>query len=106
MSDNLQKHRWSFFKAGGVYQVKIESGSDIENIGSLDKKLWAALSCPTSGLFFDQKTLDFVDANKDGRIMRDELVQACEYVAPKQPVSGPLGCGHRDDFCIDRNAKK
>ena len=82
MSDNLQKHRWSFFKAGGVYQVKIESGSDIENIGSLDKKLWAALSCPTSGLFFDQKTLDFVDANKDGRIMRDELVQACEWVSP------------------------
>lgn len=38
--------------------------------------------------------------------VRKLLVQACEYVAPKQPVSGPLGCGHRDDFCIDRNAKK
>lgn len=38
--------------------------------------------------------------------VRRLLVQACDYVAPKQPVCGPIGCGHRDDFCIDRNAKK
>ena len=38
--------------------------------------------------------------------VRKLLVQACEYVAPKQPVSGPLGCSHRDDFCIDRSVKK
>ena len=63
-------YNWRFFKAGGAYQPLIERGSDIAAVGELDMKLWAALSCPTRGLYFDEKTLDFMDADKDGRIRR------------------------------------
>lgn len=75
-----QEHQWKFFRAGGVYQASIQSGADIANIGSLDRKLWAALACPTRGVFFDEKTLDILDSDSDGRIRREEVVAACEWV--------------------------
>lgn len=67
------------FRAGGTFQPSIETGADIAAVGGLDMKLWAALSCPTRGLFFDQKTLDFIDADSDGRIRRDDIVAACRW---------------------------
>ena len=73
-------HKWSFFKAGGVYQAEIESGDDIAGIASLDQTLWAALACPTRGVHFDQKTLDMLDADGDGRIRSPEIIAACEWV--------------------------
>lgn len=33
------EHKWSFFKAGGIYQVEFNSGADIANIRFLDQKL-------------------------------------------------------------------
>lgn len=53
-------HKWRFFRSGGFDQVRLETGADIESLGTLDPKLWAALSCPTSNLEFDGKTLDRV----------------------------------------------
>lgn len=76
---NSEKRKWKFFRAGGTFQPSIETGADIAAIGELDMKLWAALSCPTRGLFFDQKTLDFIDADSDGRIRRDDIVAACRW---------------------------
>lgn len=70
---------WKFFRAGGTFQPSIETGADIAAVGGLDMKLWAALSCPTRGLFFDQKTLDFIDADSDGRIRRNDIVAACRW---------------------------
>ena len=76
---NSEKRKWKFFRAGGTFQPSIETGADIAAVGGLDMKLWAALSCPTRGLFFDQKTLDFIDADSDGRIRRDDIVVACRW---------------------------
>lgn len=76
---NSEKRKWKFFRAGGTFQPSIETGADIAAVGGLDMKLWAALSCPTRGLFFDQKTLDFIDADSDGRIRRDDIVAACRW---------------------------
>ena len=73
------EHKWSFFKAGGIYQVEFNSGADIANIRSLDQKLWAALACPTRGVHFDFATLDMLDADKDGRIRSPEIIAACEW---------------------------
>ncbi len=73
-------HRWNFFRAGGSTQVAIASGKDIENIDNLDAKLWAALSCPTSGLTLDNKTLELFDSNGDGRIRREEIIAACKWI--------------------------
>ena len=72
-------HKWHFFRAGGSNQVKICSGKDIENIDKLDAKLWSALSCPTSGLTLDAKTLSLIDSDSDGRIRREEIISVCKW---------------------------
>ncbi len=76
-----KKYPWHFFKVGGVFQAQIVSAQDIARIGELDRKLWAALSCPTSGLEFDAATLAYLDANQDGKIHRDEVVEACRWTS-------------------------
>ena len=75
-----QKHTWQFFRAGGVDQLLIRNGADIAHIGELDQKLWVALACPTRGVEFDQRTLDLIDTDHDGRIRPPEVVAACEWV--------------------------
>ncbi|MBO6102524.1 MAG: hypothetical protein J6P03_04635 [Opitutales bacterium] len=74
-----QNYKWSFFKAGGIFQANISRGADIANIGSLDKKLWTALACPVEGVVFDKKTLRILDSDSDGRIRSPEVVAACEW---------------------------
>lgn len=73
-------HRWKFFRAGGVDQVVLRSGADIVNLGALDQKLWVALACPTRGIDVDQKTLDLLDTDKDGRIRAPEIVAAAQWL--------------------------
>ena len=99
-------YNWRFFKAGGAYQPLIERGSDIAAVGELDMKLWAALSCPTRGLYFDEKTLDFMDADKDGRIRRDDVVAACEFAcaALKNPDTLAEGADSLKLSDIDENS--
>ncbi|MEJ8853735.1 hypothetical protein WKW79_04100 [Variovorax robiniae] len=72
-------HEFKFFRAGGVDQVLIRNGTDIANIRQLDQKLWVALACPTRGVEFDARTLDFIDTDQDGRIRPPELIEACEW---------------------------
>ncbi len=74
-----EKHKWTFFRAGGFDQVKLESGSDLMNLEKLDKKLWVALACPTSGLEIDSRTLDLIDTDKNGRIRPGELIEAVRF---------------------------
>ncbi len=73
-------HRWKFFRAGGVDQVTFRSGADITELGDLNQKLWIALACPTRGLELDPKTLDLIDADKDGRIRAPEVIAAVKWV--------------------------
>ena len=60
--------------------MKIGSGEDIAHLGELDQKLWTVLSCPVDGLEFDRQTLEFLDADKDGKIMVKEVVKAAEWL--------------------------
>ena len=73
-------HLWSFFRAGGFDQVRLDRGADIANLDKLDQKLWVALACPTNGLEFDTKTLDLIDTDKDGRIRPPEIIAAARWV--------------------------
>ena len=43
---------WRFFRAGGFDQVRLDTAAELLNIGSLDQKLWVALSCPVKGIEF------------------------------------------------------
>jgi len=71
---SANQHCWRFFRAGGFDQVHIGSGSDVLALDTLDQKLWVALACPTSGLEFDQRTLELLDSDRDGRIRAQEII--------------------------------
>jgi hypothetical protein len=62
-----------------MIQVRLDSGADMASLAKLDKTLWAALACPTTGLCFDNKTLELIDTDKDGRIRASELIAATEW---------------------------
>ena len=75
----MKSEGWTFFRAGGFDQVKLESGRDLLRIGELDQKLWVALACPTSGLELDPRTLALIDADNDGRVRASELIAAVKF---------------------------
>lgn len=74
------KYEWQYCSLGGAIRVKIGSGEDIAHLGELDQKLWTVLSCPVEGLEFDKQTLEYLDTEKDGRIMVNEVVQAAQWI--------------------------
>lgn len=73
-------YNWKFKAVGGTSRIDISSGEDIKHLGELDQKLWTVLSCPTQGLEFDQKTLDIIDTDKDGKIRVGEIVSTANYL--------------------------
>lgn len=73
-------HAWRFFRAGGFEQVLLENAQDLKNLRHLDQKLWASLACPTEGLEFDQRLLDYIDNNGDGRIRAPEMLNAIDWL--------------------------
>ena len=77
---NQGTHKWRFYRAGGVDQVRLETGADLLHLGELDQKLWVALSCPVKGLQFDERTLEILDLDKDGRVRVPEILQAVAFV--------------------------
>ncbi len=95
MAKDKEKHRWRFHRAGGFDQVQIESAEDLLSLGELDQKLWVALACPIDGLELDHKTLELVDADKDGRIRAPELIAAIQWAASvlKDPATLLKGSG-------------
>ena len=62
--EKTSTYNWQFKSIGGTSRIAISSGEDLKHLGELDQKLWTVLSCPSSGLEFDQKTLDILDSNK------------------------------------------
>ncbi len=100
-------HRWRFFRSGGFDQVAIETGEDLRHLDELDPKLWTALSCPTTGLEFDARTLALLDIDGDGQIRVPEILAAvrwaCERVKDPQALfeDGALSLGAIDDHHPD-----
>lgn len=74
------KYEWQYCSLGGAIRVKIGSGEDIAHLGELDQKLWTVLSCPVEGLEFDKQTLEYLDTEKDGKIMVNEVVKAAQWI--------------------------
>ena len=90
MASDKSRHRWRFHRAGGTEQVQLETGEDLVALGELDQKLWVALACPVDGLTLDAKTLELVDADKDGRIRAPELIAAIQWAASVLKDTGSL----------------
>lgn len=76
-------HMWTFQRVGGLDQVVIKSTDDIINLPNLDPKLWVALSCPTTGLDFDERTLALLDVDQDGRIRIPDILDAINWIKDK-----------------------
>ena len=105
MGEQLDQHRWRFFRSGGFDQVLIDNVQDLLHLGELDQKLWAVLACPTSGLELDARTLQLIDTDGDGRIRVPELREAVRWACASlsdpdvlfQPGDTlPLGAIHAD----------
>lgn len=75
-----QKYNWTFASVGGTVRVKITNGQDIAHLGELDRKMWTVLSCPVTGLEFDEKTLKIIDKDGDGNIRVDEVIATAEWI--------------------------
>ena len=73
------EHTWKFFRAGGFDQVQLDHGADLLALNQLDQKLWVALSCPTRGIEFDNRTLDMIDADGDGQVRANEVLAAINW---------------------------
>lgn len=72
-------HIWRFFRAGGFDQVRLDNGRDAAALPELDQKLWVALACPTRGTEFDERTLDLIDTDHDGRIRAPDILAAVRW---------------------------
>lgn len=70
---------WQFQKMGGNDQVVLLDAESLRHLSSLDPKLWAALSCPASGLNFDDRVLELLDTDEDGRIRIREVLAAVNW---------------------------
>jgi hypothetical protein len=86
-------HIWDFVRAGGLDQVRFETADDFLDLGRLDQKLWVALSCPTHGLQFDERTLALIDTDGDGRIRAPELITAVQWACRHLKDPGTLVTG-------------
>ncbi|MCQ2958741.1 MAG: hypothetical protein MJ198_00935 [Bacteroidales bacterium] len=71
---------WKFASVGGVTRVDIQTGEDIAHLQELDQKMWTVLSCPVKGLEIDEKTLEIMDVDGDGKIRVDEVRNAASWI--------------------------
>jgi hypothetical protein len=87
---SASRHRWNFFRTGGLDQVALTTGSDLLALETLDQKLWVALSCPVKGIELDEKTLALVDTDHDGHIRVPEVLDAVKWAAARLRDPGDL----------------
>ena len=71
---------WKFFSSNGLRQVKLESGDDVGHLKELDQKSWSVLAASNKGLRFDQRTLELLDSDGDGRIQVPDVLAAIEFL--------------------------
>ena len=78
----------------------LRDGKDLADLGSLDPKLWVALAMPTRGVHLDARTLDLIDADKDGRVRLPEIVEAARWAVAALVNPDDLTSG-RDTIRLD-----
>ena len=87
-------YKWSYCSLGGTTRVNIASGADIAHLRDLDEKMWTVLSCPVKGLEMDERTLDLIDYDRDGKIRVDEVVTAAEWLCSVLKDPNTILLGH------------
>ena len=82
--------RFRFCRIGGLDQVALDGGADLAHLHELDQKLWVALSCPVKGLELEERTLELLDLDKDGRVRATEVLAALRWCAERLKDLGAL----------------
>ena len=54
LKDLKNTYPWLLKHMGGIFQVQLKSVKDLEELATLDPKLWVALSCPVNDLEIDR----------------------------------------------------
>ena len=80
LSKGKNQYKWQYCSLGGTKRVCITRGEDIAHLAELDQKLWTVLSCPVKGLELDERTLDLIDYDRDGKIRADEVITAADWL--------------------------
>lgn len=83
MSDTNSGFKWNFHRLGGLDQATLATSEELTHLAELNPKLWVALSCPSSGLEFDQRTLALIDKDNDGRIRMPEVLDAVRWLTSR-----------------------
>ncbi len=65
-----------FKNYGRNYQLRIQDAEDLKNIQVLDEAHWAATSVPIDSLNCDYVFLSYVDTDRNGRIITNEVREA------------------------------
>lgn len=95
-----KKYNWEFENIGGSTRVKITSGEDIVHLEELDPKMWTVLSCPVKGLEIDEKSLSYIDNDRDGKIRVNDIISTARWIT--SAVSNPdLILEGKDSFDIE-----
>lgn len=93
-------YKWQYCSLGGVTRVCIVTGEDIAHLAELDQKMWTVLSCPVKGLELDERTLDLIDYDRDGKIRVEEVVAASQWLCRVLKDKEKILRGH-DYVCLD-----
>ena len=79
----MEQYKFNWFRAGRMAQVRLASGADVAHLAELDKKHWLAISMPTTGIRFDARMLELMDADGDKRIRTPEVIAAIRFLQAK-----------------------
>lgn len=75
-----KKYKWEYVNLGGSTRVKINSGEDLAHLDELDPKMWTVLSCPTTGLEIDEKSLKYMDCDDDGKLRVNDIICVSRWI--------------------------
>ena len=75
-----KKYKWNFVNIGGSARVRINSGEDIAHLAELDPKMWTVLSCPTTGLEIEDKSLKYMDCDGDGKLRINDIICVSQWI--------------------------
>lgn len=73
---------WTFSRTGGVDQVVLRDGNDIERLKNLDPKLWAVLAMPADQPEYGE-ALRILDTDKDSKVRVPEILRCVEELKVK-----------------------
>lgn len=80
-----------FKRYGKSYQLVLQNANDLKKLLTIDESHWAATSAPVSAFREDAAFLQYLDADKNGRIMSTEVQNAIRWLLDLLADSSTIG---------------